>query len=285
MDIIKLKDYLSQGLSMGKIGKLEGVGQTTVRYWMKKHGLKAVCKPISEWDREDFLKHNRYGVYKNRGKKAIYSVDWKEVQGFYDLGKTWKDICEKFGTHEAMISQAQKEGLFVSRRNNESLKITNKKRPPVKLSEERKRKISEGRKKYLAANPDKHGWSNSKYHRSIPCELLKSKLIEAQIEFIEEFKPLLDQGRFFSIDIYFPKWKIGWEVNGCQHYEADGSLKPYYQNRNDLIQKSGIRLLEIRYHKVFSESYVEKLIESIRFLEVVGVAGIEPALSGLSSQP
>lgn len=268
MDYTKLQNYLEQGLSTGKIGKLEGVGQTTVRYWMKKYKLKSKNKSIKDWTKEDFLRFStqniiQYNQNRTSGPKRVEELDWKEIQSFYDQSHTWDDICEKFEINLGTISEAQKAGLFISRRNNETLKLTSKKRPPVKLSEETKKKISDGRKKYLAANPDKHGWSNSKHHRSVPCELLKSKLQEQGIAFVEEFKPLLDQGRFFSIDIYFPDLKIGWEVNGSQHYELDGSLKPYYQNRNDLITVSGVKLIEIRYHKVFSEEFVNQLMQSI----------------------
>ena len=39
MDKDKLQEYIEQGLSTYGIADKEGVGQTTVRYWLRKHGL------------------------------------------------------------------------------------------------------------------------------------------------------------------------------------------------------------------------------------------------------
>lgn len=262
MDYTTLKDYLDQGFSSYKIAELEKKSQTTIRHWMKKFSLKSQHKAIKHWSKEDFSKivsdSNR-----KRGERIREHLDWNEIQLFYDGGKTWDDICAKFQIHMQALSEAQKSGLFVSRTKGESVKITYRNNPPRKLSDETKKKISEGRKKYLAENPDKHGWSNSNHHYSVPCELLKSKLKDSGVSFVEEFQPLRDKGRYFSIDIYFPDLRIGWEVNGNQHYESDGSLKPYYQDRHELIEAVGIKLIEIKYHKVFSESFVSDLILSL----------------------
>lgn len=89
------------------------------------------------------------------------------------------------------------------------------------------------RKKYLNENPDKHVWKRSTKFKSVPSENLKSYLRSLDIEFVEEYNPLAD--RFFSIDIAFPNLMIGIEINGNQHYNKDGTLSSYYQERNDLI--------------------------------------------------
>jgi hypothetical protein len=52
-------------------------------------------------------------------------------------------------------------------------------------------------KKYLAENPDKHTWRGATRNKSVPCETFKNKLKERNIEFIEEYQPLLHEGRFF----------------------------------------------------------------------------------------
>lgn len=106
----------------------------------------------------------------------------------------------------------------------------------------RKEKISVARKKYLFENPDKHPWKKKDKFISEPCEKLKERLLNENILFEEEFQPLED--RFFSIDIFIPSKNIGIEVNGNQHYNKDGSLRTYYQKRHDLIEESGIRLID-----------------------------------------
>ena len=123
-------------------------------------------------------------------------------------------------------------------------------------SNETKKLLSQKRKKYLRENPDKHPWKNSKF-TSEPCELLKRKLREAGLEFVEEYQPL--PKRFFALDISFPDKKIGIEVNGNQHYNPDKTLKKYYQDRHDLIVNSGWILIELPYIEVFKDTIVEEI--------------------------
>lgn len=42
MDRAELQDLLSQGLSLAQIGRRVGLHESTVGYWVRKHGLKAV---------------------------------------------------------------------------------------------------------------------------------------------------------------------------------------------------------------------------------------------------
>ena len=53
---------------------------------------------------------------------------------------------------------------------------------------------------------------------------------------------MLNDGRFFSIDIAFPDEKIGIEVNGNQHYdlcqeEINRTYYKYYGNNLDIYTK------------------------------------------------
>lgn len=69
-------------------------------------------------------------------------------------------------------------------------------------------------------------------------------------------------GRNFSIDIFIPKLKMGIEVNGNQHYDSCGQLTPYYQERHDIIEQGGIKLIELPY----TSCYHEETLESIELL-------------------
>lgn len=119
------------------------------------------------------------------------------------------------------------------------------------VSDKTKKLISEKRKTYLSENPDKHVWKRNDKFSSVPCEKLKSYLVSNNIEFIEEHQPLDD--RYYSIDIAFPNIKIGVEVNGNQHYNPDGTLTKYYQDRHDAICASGWKLIEVHYSLCFNE--------------------------------
>jgi len=129
-------------------------------------------------------------------------------------------------------------------------------------SKKSKIQISNSRKKFLKENPDKHPWAKNTKFISKPCEYLKTILREKGIKFIEEFQPLLPN-RFFSIDIAFPEKKIGIEVNGNQHYNKKGNLKPYYQNRHDLIENAQWNIIELHYSEVYKNDIVEKILKLI----------------------
>jgi len=125
-----------------------------------------------------------------------------------------------------------------------------------------KNKISEGQKRWILENPEKHLWNISK-NKSVPCEYLKKRLKEAGIEFKEEFQPLLPE-RFFSVDIAFPEKKLAIEVNGNQHYNENGALQEYYQNRHELIENSDWQILELHYKEVYKDDIIEEILVKLR---------------------
>ena len=116
----------------------------------------------------------------------------------------------------------------------------------------RKHKISIGRKAFLTNNPDKHPWKKSSKFKSVPCEHLKSKFKDANISFVEEHSPLINEGRFFSIDIAFPDEKIGIEVNGNQHYTNTGELNDSNKERQKVLEDAGWTIINIHYSKAYS---------------------------------
>ena len=132
-------------------------------------------------------------------------------------------------------------------------------KPGHKHTEETKKIMSEKRKLFLKNNPDKHSWKKENRQISEPCEFLKRFLISKNIKFVDEWQPLKD--RFFSIDIAFPDIKLGIEVNGNQHYDSEGNLLPYYQDRHDLIVANGWKLLEIHFAAVYNLENMEELLD------------------------
>jgi very-short-patch-repair endonuclease len=129
----------------------------------------------------------------------------------------------------------------------------------MKLTKETRDKISKSRKKYLSENKDKHPWKNNLKFKSVPCENVKKYLQEKGIKFVDEWQPLSD--RFYSIDIAFPDIKFGIEINGNQHYNADGTLKDYYQKRHDEIVSQGWKLLELHYSISWNLDKLDRLLE------------------------
>lgn len=120
-----------------------------------------------------------------------------------------------------------------------------------------KESVSQGRKKFLADNPNKHPWKNRKA-KSAPCENVKKFLQNRGINFVEEYSPI--PGRNFSVDIAFPDLKYGIEINGNQHYNRDGTLKEYYSTRHNIFIEHGWTLLELHYSLCFNDELLDKVI-------------------------
>lgn len=127
------------------------------------------------------------------------------------------------------------------------------------VTDDTKRILSKKRKKYLKENPEKHPWKRKNKQSSVPCTKVKEYLTKRNIRYVEEYTPLLD--RAFSIDIAFPHIKAGIEINGNQHYDSSGNLKPYYQERHNLIEKEGWKLIEVHYSQCFNEESISKFID------------------------
>jgi hypothetical protein len=125
-------------------------------------------------------------------------------------------------------------------------------------TEETKDAQSDSRHLFLKENPEKHPWKNKDKFISEPCEIVKKYLVSKNINFVEEWSPLID--RFFSIDIAFPDIKFGIEINGNQHYNRDGTLKDYYQRRHDEIVSSGWTIVELHYSVAWDLKRIDDII-------------------------
>lgn len=145
------------------------------------------------------------------------------------------------------------------------LKVTPKIPVRQPISDEAKKKISEKRKEWMKNNPERHPWRNKNRLKSEPCEKVKEFLKSLGVQFIEEFQPEIED-RFFSIDIALPDKMIALEINGNQHYERDGRLKQYYQERHDLLEAAGWNVFEIHYSACFKieqwASFVKQITDA-----------------------
>jgi hypothetical protein len=189
-------------------------------------------------------------------------VNWEKIQEFYDKGHTWRDLQKEFNLNMQILGLAFKNNLLKRRSKEECSKLRALK-PSTKHSLETKQKMSTIRKKFLQDNPEKHPWRKPNKHISEPCNKAKEFLKLLGVNFIEEFSPEIE-GRFFSIDIAIPDKMIAIEINGGQHYSKDGSLKPYFQERHDLIEKAGWKVFEIHCTACFKLEKWEEFAEIIK---------------------
>ena len=194
-----------------------------------------------------------------------YKYNWDEIQKYYNLGGSWKSISETFGCASETINNAVKRGDLITRTRHQTRlkRLELGKTTPFKHSEETKKLISEKRKKFLKENPDKHPWRKENTFKSEPCERLKSWLVSKSVKFIPEYTNHGVTDRHFSIDIAMPDKRVALEVNGNQHYNRDGSLKPYYEERKSLLESVGWKVYDIHYSMCYRLDKHEELFLKI----------------------
>jgi hypothetical protein len=186
-------------------------------------------------DRAKIMNELRWGKLEDR-------YDWNHIQELHDRGVTMSRLRKEYKLPYAALKNAREQKLFIV---NENINIRKK------HTDETKRNLSEKRKQWLKDNPDKHPWRNKDKFKSKPCEKVKEFLTQLNISYIEEYQPEIDS-RSFSIDIALPDKMIALEINGNQHYERDGTLKAYYQERHDLLEANGWDVYEIHYSACFN---------------------------------
>ena len=192
--------------------------------------------------------------------KPIEEIDWDIIQKDYDMGITREELFKKYDfLNNSKLHKAKNLGLFCSRTAGESLKIS--KKPRVKHSQETKDNLSKIRKDFLKNNPDKHPWKKKDKLLSVPCENLKKALDSMKIQYIGEFSPSND--KHYSIDVFLPNYNLALEVNGNQHYNNDGTLKRYYQDRHNFIIELGYEVHELHYSLFFNNDKIKELINNL----------------------
>ena len=101
-----LELHIANGLTGYQIAEKEGLSQTTIRYWLRKYGLKT-------------------GFEVGR-KPPLQKWDWAAVQKAYDEGAVQDSLCVMFGFSIATLAKARRLGLFKSRTLSEANKLAHK---------------------------------------------------------------------------------------------------------------------------------------------------------------
>ncbi len=261
----EFEKFIEEGMSTVDMARKLGRSQGSIKHWLDKYELKTKYKYRQGHDKptwkkglEALARYHKTTISPNKDNYKNYN--WIEIQTFYDAGKTWNDIHEYFKVSLTNISKASKNGLFKTRKSNETNKLKGYTGYGKKHTAESKEKIRQARLNYLAKNPDKASWKTKDKFRSIPCERVKDELKLLNISFVEELMPLIHKQRFYAADIAFPEKMIICEINGSQHYTNEGLLKPYYQERHDLIEAEGWIVYEIPYHVAMRKGFVKDFI-------------------------
>jgi very-short-patch-repair endonuclease len=190
----------------------------------------------------------------------LQNRDWKMINhDSLTNNLSWRDIQKKYKLSSKGLSKAKKLGLFKSLSHADAMKVRPRILNPTFIrTKQWKERMSVIKKKFHSEHPNyQSGW-NGKAQRSHPCEAVKSMLRKNGIDFIEEFQALRPI-RFYAIDIAFPNKKIGIEINGNHHYGIDQELKPYYQERHNLLVSHGWTIHEVHYKKAYDFNYILSL--------------------------
>lgn len=179
-------------------------------------------------------------------------LNFDKIKELWDQGLTCPKIAKNLGVCRDIIYKYLKNNNLIPNKMDHH-----------NVSEETRKKISEFRKKYLKENPDKHPWRNNNKFKSKPCEKIKDWLKSKEINFIGEYVNHGVKDKNYSIDIAFPDKMIGIEINGNQHYNNDGTLKPYYREREKLLIKTGWKIYQIHYSLCYKIEEFEKLFNDI----------------------
>lgn len=121
MNKTDLENDIKQGLSISDLCERYMLSYSTIRYWLKKFNLQTNYKSFSEGG-------THYGTNNNKSRgsailEQIKTLDWIDIQNFYDAQHTTRDIIEKYNLSFYIIGLAKDEGLFKVRSSYETALI------------------------------------------------------------------------------------------------------------------------------------------------------------------
>lgn len=190
----------------------------------------------------------------------VKSYDWNLLQQDYDAGMSHKDLQNKWSVSPSAIRSARIRGEFKSRTSADACKLYLQSAPPRKHSEATKLKISNIRRKFLEANPDKVPYLiNHSSKKSYPEVLFENALIAHNITGWQyNFQNGIYQYDFAFVDI-----KLDVEVDGGTHLTE--KVKKIDARRDDWSKSKGWNVLRFTAKEVKDDvdSCIEKLKKMI----------------------
>lgn len=231
VDLMRLKELIDQGLSSRQCAKEIGCSSTNIRYWAKKKAWK--------WS---FIR-----TRKDRTKDCICRF----------CGKDYNDNKRSLGGHS------------VNCKSNPNRK-SNLRGFRGSHTKESKLKISSKRKEYLEKSKKNHNWSLCHGRQSDPELKFQTVLEELRIEYCPEYTPE-ESKRFYRIDFAILNGKIGFEINGNQHYTdaTRGKLKKYYLERQKYLESLGWTMINIHYSLAYDKNKILEILTENRLIAPV----------------
>jgi very-short-patch-repair endonuclease len=194
--------------------------------------------------------------------------NWDEIQKFYDIGNSLRDLSKEFGCSMSAMVMAVRKNKLKTRNTTDAANFA-KVRKPRTHSEETKKKISDHRKKFIQENPDKVPYRM--YHYSKHKPYTETYFIELFAKENIDLKYHLDVS-IYELDFYNEDIKLCVEIDGNQHF-YDQKIIESDLRRTKYLESLGWKVFRIRwshYQRLTLEQkketiqYIKNLIEGMR---------------------
>ena len=194
-----------------------------------------------------------------------YKYEWKEIQDFYNTGKTWEDIKNQFGCCFASIAKAVKRGDFITNNKSDAIILAHKKHPEsFKHTEETKQKLSKIRIEHLKEHPDQVPYKLNHHSKgpSYPEKYFK-EVFELEKMDLGQYKRV----SIYELDFYNDSSKLAVEVDGEQHY-CDEKIVQSSARKDVYLKENGWIVFRIRWrdYQKLTLSERKKVIKEIKEL-------------------
>lgn len=183
----------------------------------------------------------------------------EKILDLYSKGMTPKELIA-LGYTRPQLKKALKNKR---RSKSEAIKLAHiRHSESFKHSNNTKKRMSDSRKAWLKKNKDKHNW---RYHKeTYPEKIFREWCETLDVKIIAEYTPE-DFERNYRIDFAVIDKKIAIEINGEQHYDRQGHLRSYYQERQQYVTSKGWTIFDILARDVIKnfDEVKEQVIECL----------------------
>jgi very-short-patch-repair endonuclease/transposase len=182
------------------------------------------------------------------------NINWNEVQKYYDMGHSQKDLCKKFKLCFNSISRAVSNGDFKSRTKKEAAILSNKYRKGKPLSASTRKKLSDSLK--LAHKEGHHpGWLSvnmDENRRTFPELFFVNAISETELS---KKYTILEKFQFgkYVFDFAIVDLKIDIEIDGHHHFYDEYTVEKDKIRDKNSVDK-GWKVYRIAWRKLRDET-------------------------------
>jgi very-short-patch-repair endonuclease len=225
---------------------------------IKNLGSRKNCLTCLPWKSGQLRESNgqvskRFFNYKWKNGKTL-DENCKEIQSLIDAGSLYKEIVKRFEISIGTLSKIVKSGMikFLSESEKREKGIPRKAHPP--FTEEVKKRISEARKSYLAANPDKVPYKlNHSSKESYPEKYFAEVFANENVVLTREHHVST-----YHLDFCDIASKLAVEIDGSQH-RVDPRIVQHDIKRTAILESLGWTIKRIYWPDFQKLSKPEKI--------------------------